>query len=142
MFPLARGFDEFFGFLGGESDYNNSTIYCGYTQIHETTYLTDAFTQQAVSFINNHAAQPFFLYLAYNAPHNPYQTPPDIYMQRVSYITDPERRLYAAMICALDDGVGQVVQTLTANNILNNTLIFFLSDNGAPYSEIRRHAQE
>ena len=54
-------------------------------------------------------------------------------MQRVSYITDPERRLYAAMICALDDGVGQVVQTLTANNILNNTLIFFLSDNGAPY---------
>jgi hypothetical protein len=50
----------------------------------------------------------------------------------VSYITDPDRRLYAAMICAVDDGVGQVIQTLSANNILNNTLVFFMSDNGAP----------
>lgn len=133
MFPLGRGFDEFFGFLDGASVYYNSNIYSGYTLIHETTYLTDAFTQQAVSFINNHAAQPFFLYLAYNAPHTPYQTPPEVYMQRVNYITNRDRQLYAAMICALDDGVGQVVQTLTANNILNNTLIFFLSDNGAPY---------
>jgi len=133
MFPLVRGFDEFFGFLDGASVYYNSNVYSGYTLIHETTYLTDAFTEQAVSFINNHATQPFFLYLAYNAPHTPYQTPPDIYMQRVNYITNRDRQLYAAMICALDDGVGQVVQTLTANNILNNTLIFFLSDNGAPF---------
>ena len=53
-------------------------------------------------------------------------------MQRVAYITDPDRQRYAAMVVALDDGVGQVLQTLQANNILDNTLIFFLSDNGAP----------
>ena len=96
--------------------------------IHST--LTDEFTQEAVSFINAHASQPFFLYLAYNAVHIPHDTPPDQYMQRVSNITDPQRRMYAAMVVALDDGVGQVVQTLAANNILNNTLIIFLSDNG------------
>ena len=53
-------------------------------------------------------------------------------MQRVAYITDPDRQAYAAMVVALDDGVGQVLATLQANNILENTLIFFLSDNGAP----------
>ncbi len=103
-------------------------------------YLTDEFTQEAVSFINAHASQPFFLYLAYNAVHKPYDTPPDQYIQRVSYITDPDRRLYAAMVVALDDGVGQVVQTLTANNILNNTLIIFLSDNGAPSGTATRQS--
>ena len=53
-------------------------------------------------------------------------------MERVSYITDPGRRNYAAMAVALDDGVGQVLATLQANNLLENTLVFFLSDNGAP----------
>jgi arylsulfatase A-like enzyme len=90
------------------------------------------FTREGVDFINRHAAEPFFLYLAYNAVHSPYDTPPDTYMQRVSYITDPARRVYAAMTVALDDGVGQVLATLQANNLLENTLIFFLSDNGAP----------
>jgi arylsulfatase A-like enzyme len=95
-----------------------------YIPFFDTTYLTDEFTQEAVSHIKNHAPQPFFLYLAYNAPHDPYDTPPDVYMQRVSYITDPDRQLLAAMICAVDDGVGEVVQALAANNILNNTLNF------------------
>src|SRR6185295_16729915 len=83
-------------------------------------------------FINRHAAEPFFLYLAYNAVHSPYDTPPQIYLDRVSYITDPDRKNYAAMVVALDDGVGQVLATLQANNLLENTLVFFLSDNGAP----------
>ena len=65
-------------------------------------------------------------------PHSPYDTPPQIYMDRVANITDPQRRVYAAMVIALDDGVGQVLQTLQAQNLLDNTLIFFLSDNGAP----------
>ena len=92
------------------------------------------FTQQAVSFINNNATQPFFLYLAYNAPHAPYDTPPATYMNQVANITDPNRQVYAAMVTALDAGVGQVLQALQNNNLLNNTLIFFLSDNGAPSS--------
>ena len=95
-------------------------------------YLTDAFTREAVDFINRHAAEPFFLYLAYNAVHKPYDTPPQIYLDRVSYITDPDRKRYAAMTVALDDGVGQVLAVLQANNLLENTLVVFLSDNGAP----------
>ena len=132
MFPLQRGFDHFVGFLGSQSNYYNVWLYNDNTWFFNVQYLTDEFTQEAVSFINAHASQPFFLYLAYNAVHVPYDTPPDQYIQRVSYITDPARRVYAAMVVALDDGVGQVVQTLAANNILNNTLIIFLSDNGAP----------
>jgi len=132
LFPTERGFDEFYGFLDAEQAYYNSWIWEYGTLVQEPTYLTDAFTQQAVSFINRHATQPFFLYLAYNAVHQPYDTPPDEYMQRVSYITNHARQVYAAMAVALDDGVGQVVATLQAQNLLDNTLIFFLSDNGAP----------
>ena len=102
------------------------------TPLIEPQYLTDAFTREGVDFINRHAAEPFFLYLAYNAVHSPYETPPEIYLERVSYITDPDRQNYAAMVVALDDGVGQVLATLQANNLLENTLVFFLSDNGAP----------
>jgi arylsulfatase A-like enzyme len=132
LFPTERGFDEFFGFLDAEQSYYNTWIWEYGTLVREPTYLTDAFTREAVSFINSHATQPFFLYLAYNAVHKPYDVPPQIYMDRVSYITDPQRQVYAAMAVALDDGVGQVVATLQAQNLLNNTLIFFLSDNGAP----------
>ena len=132
LLPTQRGFDEFFGFLDASSPYYNADLLRDETPLIEPEYLTDAFTREGVSFINRHATQPFFLYLAYNAVHTPYDTPPDVYMQRVGNITDPDRRLYAAMVVALDDGVGQVLQTLQANSILDNTLVFFLSDNGAP----------
>lgn len=132
VFPLVRGFDEFVGFLDAEAIYYDTLLYNGYTLYREQAYLTDAFTREAVSFINHHATQPFFLYLAYNAVHKPYNLAPDVYQEIVSYIPDPDRRNYAAMAVALDAGVGQVVQTLNANNLLSNTLIFFLSDNGAP----------
>ena len=129
--PLARGFDEFFGFLSAESDYYNAQILDGYTTITETSYLTDAFTREAVSFISRHATEPFFLYLPYNAVHSPWDTPPQIYLDRVANITDPDRRNYAAMVTALDDGVGQVLATLQTNGLIDKTLIFFVSDNGA-----------
>lgn len=126
LFPTERGFDEFFGFLDAEQSYYNTFIWEYGTLVKEPTYLTDAFTREGVSFINRHAAQPFFLYLAYNAVHHPYDVPPDIYMQRVAYITNPARKIYAAMAVALDDGVGQILATLQAQNLLENTLIFFL----------------
>ena len=129
--PTARGFDEFFGFLGAESHYYNASVLRNTTSLVETSYLTDAFTREAVSFINAHASQPFFLLIAYNAPHAPYDQPPQVYMNRVATITDPTRQVYAAMVVAIDDGVGQVLQTLQSQNLLSNTLIFFLSDNGA-----------
>lgn len=133
FYPLQRGFDEFVGFLFGKSSYYNAKLLDGNGPFFfEPEYLTDYFTSQAVSFIDNHASQPFFLYLAYNAVHDPYDVPPAEYMQRVSYITNTNRQIYAAMVVALDDGVGQVVQALQDNGILDNTLIIFLSDNGAP----------
>ena len=132
LHPLPRGFDEFFGFLDAESPYYDAELLRNETPLIETAYLTDAFTREGIDFINRHATEPFFLYLAYNAVHKPYQQPPQNYMDRVGYITDPNRRLYAAMVVALDDGVGQVLQTLQTNNLLDNTLIFFVSDNGAP----------
>lgn len=136
LHPIARGFDSFFGFLGSESDYFNPTeLLRDETHVTETEYLTDAFTREAVSFINTFAAQPFFLYLAYSAPHVPYEATQD-YLARVAYIRNPTRRTIAAMIVALDDGVGQVLQTLQAQNLLQNTLIIFTSDNGAPDQDV------
>jgi arylsulfatase A-like enzyme len=137
--PLSRGFDEFFGFLAGASPYYNAKLFRNQTTITETSYLTDAFTREAVSFINRHAIQPFFLYLAYNAVHAPYDIPPSTYMNRVANITDSKRRIYAAMVTALDDGVGQILQALQTNRILDNTIVFFLSDNGAPQQSFTRN---
>jgi len=131
LHPLSRGFDEFFGFIDGSSGYLNATVLDGETPVLETEYLTDAFTREAVSFIDRHATDPFFLYVAYNAPHAPYTATSD-YLNRVAYIADPDRRTYAAMIVAMDDGVGEILAELQAQGLLSNTLIFFLSDNGAP----------
>ena len=130
LHPMQRGFNEFFGFLDGASSYYNARLLRGTTQITEPAYLTDAFTREAVSFINRHATEPFFLYLSYNAVHTPFDTPPQNYMDRVENIRNPHRRTYAAMATALDDGVGQVLQALQGQNLLSNTLVFFLSDNG------------
>ena len=137
--PTQRGFDEFFGFLGGGSPYYNAQLLRGTTKIKETAYLTDAFTREAVSFINRHATQPFFLYLSYNAVHAPNNTPPKTYMDRVANISDTNRRVYAAMTLALDDGIGQVLQALRGQNLFDNTLVFFLSDNGAPSNTFQRN---
>jgi arylsulfatase A-like enzyme len=139
LLPTNRGFDEFFGFIYGSSNYYNAGVLRNTTRLTETDYLTDAFTREGVSFINRHATEPFFLFLGYNAVHAPYDIPPATYMDRVANIPDPNRRIYAAMVTALDDGVGQVLQTLQANNLLDKTLIFFLSDNGAPAASFTRN---
>jgi arylsulfatase A-like enzyme len=139
LVPNSRGFDEFFGFMGASSNYYNASLYRNSTKVTETSYLTEAFTREGVDFINRHAAQPFFLYLAYNAVHAPYDQPPKTYLDRVANISDPQRRNYAAMVVALDDGIGQVLQALETKNLLNNTLIFFLSDNGAPRQTFTRN---
>jgi uncharacterized repeat protein (TIGR01451 family) len=137
--PLQRGFDEFYGFLQSQSTYFNAPLFRNDTAVTETEYLTDGLTREAVSFIDRHTTQPFFLYLAYNAPHSPYQAPQS-YLDRVANISDPNRRTYAAMITALDDGIGKVMQALSANSLTEKTLIFFLSDNGAPDNGFTRNA--
>lgn len=134
--PLARGFDEFYGFLSGQHSYSDAgppgdPIYDGRTPVATTSYLTDAFADRAVAFIKREKDRPFFLYLSFNAPHQPLQATPG-YLQRVSGIEDPLRRTYAAMTIALDDAVGKTLAALHAEGLDQKTLVFFLNDNGGP----------
>jgi uncharacterized sulfatase len=94
-------------------------------------YLTDYYSDEAVKVIQANADRPFFLYLAYWAPHTPLQATREDY-DALSHIADHRLRVYAAMIRALDRGVGRVLDALRANGLENDTLVFFTSDNGAP----------
>ncbi len=143
MHPMKRGFREMYGFLGGGHDYFQQQLdgdpreYLipierdGKPEKFDG-YLTDAFSKEAAAFVDRaKPAEPFFLYLAYNAPHTPVQVPP-AYEARLSGIADEGRRKLGAMIVALDDGVGQVMRTLKSKGLDKNTLVFFFSDNGGP----------
>ncbi|GMU22244.1 MAG: sulfatase [Phycisphaerae bacterium] len=135
--PLKRGFTDYFGFLHGGHSYTDALgdplnpIMRGFTPVDEQEYLSDAFSREAVAYIDRHAKEPFFLYLTYNAVHTPLQAP-EKYLKRFPRIEDPKRRTYAAMLSAMDDGVGAVLARLREAGIEENTLIFFLSDNGGP----------
>jgi arylsulfatase A-like enzyme len=98
--------------------------------IDEQEYLTYAFARRATKFIRDHKNEPFFLYLPVTAPHTPYQAPKKIY-DRLTHITNHRQRVYFAMIIALDEAVGQIMEELKSNQLLENTLIIFTSDNGA-----------
>jgi len=135
--PMKRGYDEFFGFLGGSHDYFKAQagelngIRRGDEPVDEKEYLTEAFAREAKDFITRHKDGPFFLYLSLNAVHTPMQAP-DTYLERFPDITDKQRRMHAAMVSAMDDAVGGVLGTLKTNGLYDNTLVLFLSDNGGP----------
>ncbi len=136
--PLARGYDEFFGFLGGAHRYlpeapngNNQPILRGREAVNEREYLTDAIGREAVAFIERHHSQPFLLQITFNAVHNPLQAPPK-YLDRFKQIEDEKHRLYAAMLSALDDNVGAALAKLEELKLDDRTLVFFISDNGGP----------
>jgi arylsulfatase A-like enzyme len=136
--PVDRGFTHHYGFLGGANHYFadsrpkqalQAKIFRNGVEVDEQRYLTDAFAGEAEDFIASHSDKPFFLYMAFNAPHTPNQAT-DEYLQRVSHISDPQRRTYAAMICGLDDAVGRVLDKVASEGLDRRTLVFFLSDNG------------
>ena len=135
--PLSRGFDEFYGFLGGAHTYlplragEKNMMFDGRKQVEEPDYLTEALAARSVQFIRNNKARPFFLYLAFNAVHTPMQAP-DKYLARFPNIADRARRTYAAMLSAMDDGVGMVVRAIKDQGLERDTLIVFLNDNGGP----------
>lgn len=134
--PLNRGFDEFFGFLGGSHSYlrsgtGHTAIFRGRQEVQEKEYLTDAFARAGVAFIERHAKEPFFLYWAFNAVHGPMEAA-EKYLARFPEIKDPKRRTYAAMQAALDDGIGWGLTKLRELGLEEETLIFFVSDNGGP----------
>jgi arylsulfatase A-like enzyme len=136
--PQSRGFVEFFGFLGGSHSYLRSgtgftAIFRGKEEVQEKEYLTDAFAREGVAFIEQHATEPFFLYWAFNAVHGPMEAA-EKYLARFPEIKDDKRRTYAAMQAALDDGIGRGLAKLRELGIEEETLIFFVSDNGGPES--------
>lgn len=103
--------------------------------VDERAYLTDAFTREAIEFIDRNHERPFLLFLAYNAVHSPLQGADD-YMRRFESIDDVHRRIFAAMLANLDDSVGAVLAQLREHGLEEDTLIFFLSDNGGPTREL------
>lgn len=132
MHPLKRGFDEFFGFLGGSHSYfNTAGILRGTEQVNELDYTTDAFGREAVSFIDRHQAHPWFLYLAFNAVHTPMDATGDR-LDRFPNIQDKQRRTYNAMMLAMDEAIGKVLRKLSDSGQEKNTLVIFISDNGGP----------
>lgn len=155
--PSAFGFDEQYGFFMShslyspegtegivdqkiEDDWTDPYIWSGqrngphaihknYVEIEENGYLTDRITDESIAFINSHKEEPFFLWTSYNAPHTPLQAPAE-YLDKFKHIEDPIKRIYRAMISKLDDEIGRFMQYLSDNNLENNTLVFFISDNG------------
>jgi len=138
--PLKRGYDEYFGFLGGAHDYldaagdSHNPILRGTNKVDNIGYTTEAFGQEAVQFIKKHQAQPWFVYLAFNAVHAPLEST-DKYLSRFADIEDRKRRTFAGMLSALDDAVGNVLKTVHDLDQDENTLIFFISDNGGPTAQ-------
>ena len=137
--PALRGFDEVFGFLGrGAHDYFKlddpaDPVYRGTKVVAESGYLTDRLGEEAAAFITRHQSKPFFLYLAFNAVHAPLQAPAD---EIAKFNTgNANRNTRLAMGKRMDDAVGKVVDTLKGAGVWENTLLFFISDNGGPLAQ-------
>ncbi len=146
--PDDHGFAEWFGFLAGCVDYYSHIFYWGMNRggpannpIHDLwhngrevwengRYLTELITERAVAYIRRAAGtgRPFLMYVAYNAPHYPMHAPQE-YLDRFPHLA-PDRRIMAAMLSAMDDGVGEILAELERQQAWENTLVFFMSDNG------------
>ncbi len=135
--PLKRGFDYYFGFLGGAHDYldydkrGRDPIQRNGKPAEQADYLTEDLGREAAQFIEKNKGQPWFTYLAFNAVHAPLEAP-EKYLSRFSEGTDPKRRKFEGMLSALDDAVGVVLDKLHETGQDEDTLIFFISDNGGP----------
>jgi arylsulfatase A-like enzyme len=141
--PENRGFDETFGFLSGQHHYLNwkpkgkgafGPIMQNGNAVDVKEHLTVAFGHKAASFVTRHKAEPWFLYLAFNAPHSPNEPTPER-LAKFGNIADPTRRGYAAQVSLLDDAIGETLTALRETGQERKTLVFFFSDNGSPFGD-------
>ncbi len=154
--PNAHGFDEFYGFLSGAHSYYTSQadvlrtgsgaadLFENGTPVEATRYLTDEITSRAVGFITRHAGSPFFLEVAYNATHWPFD-PPDLSpaelgrrsARSVRQMPDDSvpatRRDYVRMLERADRGVGEILAALERRGLTSSTLVIFTNDNGGEW---------
>lgn len=135
--PLARGFDEFYGILphgiGAEKKGSGVQVYRGNDKVETPPDHTVKFGEEAAAFIDRHKGEPWYLYLPFTAVHAPHVAP-DSYVQKFAHIEDKARRQLCAMISVMDDQIGVVLARLRELKLEENTLIFFISDNGGPQS--------
>lgn len=139
--PWQRGFDETYGFIGGghafiawkpnERQYSLPLTRSGVPTDDVPEHLTLAFGDEAAAFVKRNQSQPWFLFLAFNAPHTPHQ-PTAEREKRFAHIVDEKRRKYLAQVSLMDDAIGQVMSGLAESNQSARTLVFFFSDNGGP----------
>ena len=140
--PLNNGFDYFWGFISGARNYfydpnevnRNSirNVVENYSQTNFDGYLTDVLGDKAISFIdkNYQSNNPFFLFLSFNAPHTPMHAKKEV----LEKFKDNPRKVYASMMWSMDEAIGNVIESLKENKQYDNTIIYFLSDNGAAMS--------
>ena len=142
--PQARGFDDFFGFLVGGHNYAwrrdaepkfrtamaENVIMRGRELAKVDGFATDVFTDEALAFMKRQKEQPWFLYLAYNAVHTPLEISQRVKQRIPADVQDPARRGYLALLIGLDDAIGRILEHLHASGADEDTLIFFISDNG------------
>ncbi|HET8829110.1 MAG TPA: sulfatase-like hydrolase/transferase [Pelobium sp.] len=134
--PNNRGFDEFYGFLSGSRHYFNnnqddkpgslSSLRHNQKHVKFEGYLTDVLGDAAVNYIDQYKKEPFFIYLSFNAVHTPLQAK----QEDLDKFKGHPRQMLAAMTWSLDENVGKVMKKLADEKLLENTLVFFLSDNG------------
>jgi arylsulfatase A-like enzyme len=138
--PMKRGFDEFFGTVANTPFFNPPNfIDSRKSQVvtpvrDDKFYTTDAYGERAVDWIDRHRDVPFLMYVPFNAQHAPLQAT-EKYLSRFTSIADERRRTFAAMMSAMDDAVGRVLAKIREIDQEENTLIFFLSDNGGPTAQ-------
>ncbi len=138
--PVHQGFDEFIGYVSGNVDYHAHLDQTGMEDWwkqdelnQECGYTTDLITDHGVDFIQRNREKPFLLYIAHEAPHYPFQgrNDPPRYTRENGRTNDPETpEVYKEMIEVMDEGVGRIHQALIDADLIDNTLIFFFSDNG------------
>lgn len=142
--PLKRGFDEFWGFLGGAHDYFTAKpngegmdcpINCTYKTPDPLIYITDDIGHESVDFIRRHKNEPFFLFASFNAPHSPMQAT-EADLKLFAHIKDKLRRTYCAMVYRLDQNVGKILNSVKEEGLDNKTFVVFMSDNGGPMNAI------
>ncbi len=139
-FPTRHGFDQFVGFVAGNIDYfehtdrlGNHDLWRGETEIHDDRYFTDLVVDESIAFLNSHHEEPFFLYVPFSAPHDPFQGPEhrdSAGNQEVTRKVNRTREVYKSMVEALDAGVGRLLDHLEGLHVAERTVVIFMSDNG------------
>ena len=129
--PPGQGFDEFFGFHNGHINNYFDTELLRDTSVEKTKgYISDVLADEAIRFVSQSREQPFFCYLAFNAPHSPYQVPDRYYDKFAEKRLEPAAAAYYGMCENIDDNVGRLLAALDKQGLRRNTIVVFLTDNG------------